>query len=203
MEDRLLAQLASGLDALDLRYEAKPGLVHLGFGEGVQWLGMTFNADQWSENGVSLRVRAYMPLVRSVRRSAFLAPPAWIAETVTLCNLFNALHLRAGSLWMDPSDGDLTFSWSVPVGRELPLDHLDHIIRMAHVLMHVRPDFDLLVTGGTNAADAFARHEERDATGHTARDAAEADDASGHVSDARSGEAGDEEDGQPPLRWVA
>ena len=189
MEDRLLAQLASGLDALDLRYEAKPGLVHLGFGEGAQWLGMTFNADQWSEDGASLRVRAYMPLVRSVRRSAFLAPPAWIAEAVTLCNLFNALHLRAGSLWMDPSDGDLTFSWSVPVGRELPLDHLDHIIGM--------------VTGGTNAADAFARHEERDATGHTARDAAEADDASGHVSDARSGEAGDEEDGQPPLRWVA
>ena len=67
MEDRWLAHLALGLGSLDLRYEAKPGLVHRGF----------CKADQWSDVGPGLRT----PF--SARRSAFMAL-AWTAAGVTM-----------------------------------------------------------------------------------------------------------------------
>ena len=158
-----LVQVAKCLDILDFKYdlEEENDRIYTGFGGDHASYSVTIRAFDLSETVQILRFRAYVSL-REHQLPVLAITPARLDEAQRFINFLNARWMDAGHLFFDPSDGDLSFDWTVPVVTELTPEFVDRLLRFLGQVQHFFPEVQAILGQGASAVDAIAAHRARD-----------------------------------------
>ena len=158
-----LVQFAKCLDTLGFQYdlEEENDRIYTGFGGDHASYSVTIRAGDLSENVRVIRFRAYVSL-REHQLPILAITPTRLDEAQRFINYLNARWMDAGHLFFDPTDGDLSFDWTVPVVGDLSPEFVDLLIRYLGQVQHFFPEVRAILGQGMSTVDAVAAHRARD-----------------------------------------
>ena len=186
-----LVQFAKCLDTLEFQYdlEEENDRIYTGFGGDHASYSVTIRAGDLSENARVIRFRAYVSL-REHQLPILAITPTRIDEAQRFINYLNARWMDAGHLFLDPTDGDLSFDWTVPVVGDLSPEFVDLLLRYLGQVQHFFPEVRAILGQGMSTVDAVAAHRARDEAAQKPREAEASD---GDVPPSDAPDAGSDE----------